>query len=150
MCCGTALTPLTIPLYTAYSNHSLLRIMSLDVELIPGEHSVMWTLAGYDPLYSLISVSELGAVSCLSVEGGACGRIVPPGVVASDALVTGYLKESGVYPDYAAWYAAKSADGVGLGDVYEITDGFLAIEDLGFTVILSNVYTVTDAFLGIG
>jgi len=69
--------------------------MSLEKELSPGDHSVMWTWGGYSPLYSMINVSDVGAVSCLPVVGGGiCGSTIPPGVVVAGTFVTGYLAEA--------------------------------------------------------
>lgn len=62
------------------------------LQLTEGTHTIRWTLGGYEVLEAQVSVSPTGAVTCLSVVGGSCNSITPPGVVVSGSTVTGYLK----------------------------------------------------------
>ncbi len=79
--------------------------MATEIELALGEHTVKWSKAGCEDLIATINVTDTG-VSCVSVEGGACGSTTPPGVITSDFTVTGYLKETFTICDYidsAGW-----------------------------------------------
>lgn len=68
--------------------------MALTTDLSVGSHNVKYTLTGYGDLSFVIDVTETG-VTCISVTGGTCGRITPPGVQTSGYNVTGYLAEGG-------------------------------------------------------
>ena len=123
----------------------------VEIELSLGEHSVLWSLAGYADLNATIDVRE-SAVSCVSVIGGSCGSITPPGVVASGFSVTGYLKELAVVTDFTSWVESKGGVAAIEGNkvaVFEIKDGYAGIEDLGFIVVKSDVFTIKDYYAGI-
>ena len=122
--------------------------MATDIELTLGEHTVKWSKAGYDDLIAKINVTDTG-VSCVSVEGGACGSTTPPGVVTSDFTVTGYLKTK--VTDFDSWVESKGGkDSIEYADVLEIGDAYLGIEDIGFTPTYNNVLTAGDYYLGLG
>lgn len=118
--------------------------------LSPGDHSVIWELPEYDPLYAVINISEQGVVSCLSVEGGTVGSYVAPSVVVVGTVVTGYLEAVGLV-DYEAWLVGRGGpEGLSgnLMAVGAILDGYGNPEFLGFTVTLANVGTTLDHYGG--
>ena len=61
------------------------------VELTAGDHTVKWTLSGYNILNAVINVSSTGVVTCKSVTDGLCGGTALPRVSVSGSTVTGYL-----------------------------------------------------------
>ncbi len=62
------------------------------VDMIPGEHTIKFSLNGYDTLEATINVDTAGVVTCVSVTGGLCGGSALPRVSISSNTVTGYLK----------------------------------------------------------
>jgi len=112
--------------------HALINglLTMLEKLLYPGDHTVTWTNPGYNPLYATINVGADGSVSCVPVpiQGDICGRDVPPGVMVSDTLVTGYLEATDGYVDYEEWLAGQGgASGVegNLMAVGAIISGYL-------------------------
>jgi len=123
----------------------------MEVELTLGSHNVLWSAPNYADLVATIDVGESG-VSCVSVTGGSCDLITPPGVIASGFTVTGYLKELAVVTDFASWVASKGG-AVGItgnkAAVFEMKDGYAGIEDLGFAVTKGDVFNTKDYYAGI-
>lgn len=64
------------------------------VDLTPGDHTIKWTLNGYETLSAKINVSDTGVVTCISVTGGSCGSSSPSGVTISNSTINGYLSVS--------------------------------------------------------
>ena len=116
-----------------------------------GENTVEWREAiGYSNLKAVINVSD-AILSCVSMNDGICSLSAPEPYISfpSTWAVKGWLSEG--VADFDSWVESKGGSGsIELGDVFEITDGFLTIVDLGFTVSLSNVFNTTDYYLGIG
>ena len=111
--------------------------MSTEVELSLGPHSVLWSMAGYADLNATIDVTE-SAVSCVSVTGGSCSSITPPGVVASGFAVTGYLAEAAA--DIYSWLAEKGGkEDVDSAEFVELKMAYLGIAPLPFTPTSSHV-----------
>lgn len=61
------------------------------VDLVPGNHTISMTLAGYSQLNAVINVSSTGVVTCVSVAGGNCNSSYTPGMQVSGMTVVGYL-----------------------------------------------------------
>lgn len=102
------------------------------VNLTPGDHTVKWTLVGYNTLTSVITVSSTGAVSCKSVTGGSCSSSTSPGVTISGSTVTGYLKFA-VKVSPCPPYGDLDGDGViGTNDLINVQK--IALGDTGYTV----------------
>ena len=132
------------------------------VDLVPGDHTVKFTLAGYNTLNATINVSSTGIVTCVSVTGGACGGSALPRVAISGSTVTGYLVSVTTptptptpvpVTTYTAWVISIGGSLAIQGNlvaVGSIIDGYIGITYLGFTVTLGNVGTTIDYYLGIG
>ena len=119
--------------------------MATEVELSLGQHQVLWSLAGYADLNATIDVTE-SAVTCVS---GPCGVTGPPGVIASGFVVTGHLLESAVN-DFTSWVESKGGSGsIEYADALEIGDGYLGLENIGFTPTYADVLTCGDYYLGL-
>ena len=107
------------------------------VELALGQHNVLWSMDGYADLKAIIDVTE-SAVSCVSVTGGSCGSITPPGVVASGFAVTGYLAEAAA--DIHSWLTEKGGkEDVDSAEFVELKMAYLGIMPLPFTTTSSHV-----------
>jgi len=92
-------------------------------------YTIELTKAGYNDLVADIDVAEAG-VSCLSVTGGLCGSSTPPGVIASNFLVTGYL-----LVDICTWITGLGGwEAITSMDALDLLKARLGIIDLGFTV----------------
>ncbi|GAH25233.1 unnamed protein product [marine sediment metagenome] len=97
----------------------------------------MYSLSGYADLNATINVGE-SAVTCVSVTGGSCGSITPPGVVASGFTVTGYLAEAGA--DIHSWLTEKGGkEDVDSAEFVELKMAYLGIVPLPFTATSSHV-----------
>ena len=125
--------------------------ISIDVSLNIGENTIEWKEAtGFADLKAKINVTQ-SMLSCVSMNDGVCSLSPPEPYISfpSTWAVKGWLSER--VADFDSWVESKGGSGsIELGDVFEITDGFLTIVDLGFTVSLSNVFNATDYYLGIG
>ena len=138
------------------------------VNLTPGNHTITWTLTGYDTLESVINVTTTGAVSCISVTGGACNTSTPPGVITLSTVpgqVTGYLIASAggtpsptppgtpaPSPEFLAWVAAKGGAAGILHNspaLLEMIGGFIGTQNIGFTPVSANLLTTIRYFLGV-
>lgn len=118
----------------------------VDIELSLGEHSILWTKAGYGDLNATINVTE-SAVSCVSVIGGSCGSVTPPGVVATGFTVTGYLSEAAV--DICAWITdAGGWNSLTVPNIFELVDQYLGFGSLPFTPSIVQILGCIDYYLG--
>ncbi|MDD5614978.1 MAG: hypothetical protein PHH85_02115 [Candidatus Methanoperedens sp.] len=118
------------------------------LSLTEGVHTIRWTLAGYNTLEAQVSVSPTGAVTCLSVTGGNCSSITPPGIVVSGSTVTGYLKQA-VAAGICGWVTDKGgATGLSVPEVLELVDAYLGIKNLGFTPTNQQIMGCVDYYLG--
>lgn len=119
--------------------------MSLEVELSLGTHSVRFENVGYDILLAEIDVAETG-VSCLSVTDGLCGSLVPPGVIASNFLVTGYLKEAPA--PVCSWITGLGGwEAIMASHIMDIVSAYLGVTGLGFAVTVSHIMGAVAYYL---
>lgn len=68
------------------------------INLTEGNHTIKWTLSGYNDLTAQIRVSSTGAVTCISVVSGSCGGSSVPRVSISGSTVTGFMKSGTTTP----------------------------------------------------
>ena len=115
------------------------------VDLVPGDHTVKFTLAGYNTLNATINVSSTGVVTCVSVTGGACGGNALPRVAISGSTVTGYLVSTPT--DICTWITAQGGwDGLSWADNV-LKAYYVYIGAPGYTIGYSPV--TWDSVLGL-
>lgn len=105
--------------------------------LTPGDHTIEWSLDGYQPLTATINVSSTGVLSCISVIGNTCADLIS--IVGS--TITGMLKEI-VVPvvGVCSWILEKGGwEQVATFDIMELVQGYLLLKDLGFTVTTAHI-----------
>ena len=126
------------------------------VNLTPGDHTVKWTLSGYNTLESVITVSSTGAVSCKGVTGGSCNISTPPGVIVSGTTVTGYLKVSGTPTPTPVPSSSICAWITGLGgrtaitaySIMTLVSAYSGATSIGFTVTASHIMGAVAYYSG--
>lgn len=118
------------------------------VALSEGDHTIEWSLAGYNTLTAVINVSAAGTVTCKSVTSGTCGSSAPPGVTISGSTVTAYMKTAaagGICP----WITGKGGPaGIRVPDIFTLEDAYLGFSNPGFTPTIQQILGTTDYYLG--
>ena len=119
------------------------------VSLTSGDHTIAWSMNGYESLQAVITVHITGAVACKSSTSGTCNTSTPPGIYASGSEIVGYLIKTEVTPPttFEDWVIEKggiSAIEANLMIMGEFIDGYFEIVDIGFTPTLLNMGTFIE------
>jgi hypothetical protein len=129
--------------------------MSTEVELSLGQHEILWSLSGYADLNATIDVGE-SAVTCVSVTGGGCGSVTPPGVFASGFSVTGYLAEAAA--DICAWIDESDVTNLTIDHalyIYYLSEGWTSLAEIKYNALspqpsrIDTSLATLDSALGI-
>lgn len=108
------------------------------VNLLPGDHTVEMSLAGYAQFKGVISVSSTGTVFCVSVEGGACGASGLPGMSVSYNVVTTIMKA--LTGEMCGWITGTGGwDKLVAYDIMTLVKAYTNQEDIGFEVKSSDI-----------
>lgn len=119
----------------------------VSVNLAPGNHTIEWSLDGYETITAVINVSTGGVLTCISTVTGTCAELIS--ILGS--TITGLLKS--VTPDnFNDWILLKGGYGNIEGNLSlmgEFVDGYFGIVDLGFVPTLLDMGTFVDYYFGV-
>ena len=108
------------------------------VNLLPGDHTVEMSLAGYTQFKGVINVSSTGTVFCVSVEGGACGASGLPGMSVSYNVVTAIMKA--LTGDMCEWITGIGGwDNLVAYNIMTLVRAYAGKEDIGLEVGSSDI-----------
>ena len=117
------------------------------IDLAPGDHTIKWSLSGYEPLTATINVGNTGTISCVSVISHTCTEMIS---IVGD-LVIGLLRLiSGVTFD--SWIESKGGVAAIKGNLIimgEFTDAYYGLTDIGFTPTLTDMGRFIDYYYGV-
>lgn len=107
-------------------------------DLTPGEHDIEISLPGYSLFKGTINVTDIGYITCVSVENGNCNSPKAPGILASGTIATCYLQKStgGV----CGWIGDKGGqDKLVAYDIMTLVKGYTGQENLGYNVRSADI-----------
>lgn len=106
------------------------------VNLTPGEHTIEWTLNGYEPLSATINVSTTGIISCISVVAANCADVIS--IVGN--TITALLKHIAVAAPMCDWISDVGGwQAVATFDIMDLIQGYLNIKDIGFDITTAHI-----------
>lgn len=115
--------------------------------LLPGDHTVEMSLAGYTQFKGIISVSSTGTVFCVSVEGGTCGASGLPGMSVSYNVVTAIMKA--LTGEMCGWITGVGGwDKIAAYDIMTLVRAYTDQEDIGFEVKSSDIMSSIAYYSG--
>lgn len=117
------------------------------VNLSPGDHTIIWSLDGYETITAVINVSTEGVLSCVSTVAGTCADLVS--IVGS--TITGLL-QSTTPASFNDWIISKGGYSEITGNLSlmgEFIDGYFGLTNLGFTPTLLDMGTFVDHYFGV-
>lgn len=119
------------------------------VSLTEGQHKIQVSISGYDPLIATINVSSTG-VTCVSVDGGACGGTRLPRISTSGRTVTTYLKEGTATTNRCTWIATKDTSKVAFISEMVLAHLMIAGADIGFVPTAFEIGQGVLIYSGLG
>lgn len=117
------------------------------VNLTPGDHTIEWSLNGYETITAVINVSTGGVLTCISTVTGTCAELVS--LVGS--TITGLL-QSTVPASFNDWIISKGGYSAITGNLSlmgEFIDGYFGLINLGFMPTLLDMGTFVDHYFGV-
>lgn len=139
-------------------------------QLAEGDHTIEWSLNGYDTLTAMINVSATGTVTCRSVTGSSCGATAAPKVTISGLTVTGYLRAAATPSptpaptptptprpatptpqpgELCGWMASKGGpSGITIPNIFELEDATMGFGNLGFVPTNQQIMGIYDYSMG--
>jgi len=117
------------------------------VNLTPGNHTIVWSLDGYETITAVINVSTEGVLTCVSTITKTCTELL--NIVGS--TITGLL-QSTVPASFNDWIISKGGYEAIEGNLSlmgEFIDGYFGIINLGFTPTLGDMGIFIDNYFGV-
>ena len=106
------------------------------VNLTPGNHTIEWSLEGYETIFATVDVSSTGIMNCINVTAGTCAELVS---IVGNA-VTGLLKQIAVTDPVCDWISGFGGwQALATFDIMALIEGYLGVTDLGFTVTSAHI-----------